>query len=48
VELHVYEHEGHGLYDERNRIDFYTKLPDFFLRQMPPGPAPASTHPPAH
>lgn len=38
VELHVYDREGHGFYDERNRIDFYTKLVEFFLRHVPPGP----------
>lgn len=47
VELLVYEGERHGFLDERNRIDFYTKLADFFERNLAPpsagAPAPGSS-----
>ena len=34
VEVHLYEGEVHGFIDERNRIDFYTKLASFFERNL--------------
>ena len=34
VESLVYEGEIHGFMDDRNRIDFYTRLADFFERHL--------------
>ena len=34
VEFHLYEGEVHGFIDERNAIDFYTKLAAFFERHL--------------
>ncbi len=34
VELHLYRDEVHGFLDERNRIDFYSKLAAFFERHL--------------
>jgi dipeptidyl aminopeptidase/acylaminoacyl peptidase len=34
VEFHLYEGEVHGFIDERNEIDFYTKLAAFFERNL--------------
>ena len=44
VEFHLYEDEVHGFIDERNEIDFYTKLAAFFERHLlaPAPPAAAS------
>ncbi len=37
VEAHLYQGEVHGFLDERNEIDFYTRLADFFERHLAPG-----------
>ncbi len=45
VELHLYDKEIHGFHDERNRIDFYGKLAEFFERHLlghAPGSQPAN------
>ncbi|MBT8468175.1 MAG: S9 family peptidase, partial [Deltaproteobacteria bacterium] len=34
VELYIYENERHGFVDDRNAIDFYTKLVAFFERNL--------------
>jgi dipeptidyl aminopeptidase/acylaminoacyl peptidase len=34
VEYHIYQDEVHGFLDERNAIDFYTKLAAFFERHL--------------
>ena len=34
VEAYLYDGEVHGFLDERNRIDFYTRLADFFERNL--------------
>lgn len=34
VETYLYEGEVHGFLDERNAIDFYTKLAAFFERYL--------------
>jgi dipeptidyl aminopeptidase/acylaminoacyl peptidase len=39
VEAHLYRDEVHGFMDERNAIDFYTKLADFFERHLMAQPA---------
>ena len=40
VEVHLYRGEVHGFIDERNEIDFYTRLAAFFERNLPPGSGP--------
>jgi acetyl esterase/lipase len=35
VETHLYDREVHGFLDERNQIDFYARLGDFFARHLP-------------
>jgi dipeptidyl aminopeptidase/acylaminoacyl peptidase len=42
VEAHIYYGEVHGFIDERNKIDFYTKLADFFERHLAPRTSRAS------
>jgi dipeptidyl aminopeptidase/acylaminoacyl peptidase len=48
VESYIYSGETHGFIDERNRIDFYAKLGEFFQRHLlgdvkpPPAPQTAS------
>ncbi|MEO1232755.1 MAG: S9 family peptidase [Myxococcota bacterium] len=37
VETYLYEGEVHGFLDERNEIDFYTRLAAFFERTLKPG-----------
>ncbi|MEM7412437.1 MAG: S9 family peptidase [Myxococcota bacterium] len=39
VEVLLYEGEVHGFLDERNEIDFYTRLAAFFERHLAPRPA---------
>jgi dipeptidyl aminopeptidase/acylaminoacyl peptidase len=34
VDLYLYDKEVHGFLDERNEIDFYEKLSDFFERHL--------------
>jgi dipeptidyl aminopeptidase/acylaminoacyl peptidase len=41
VEFHLYEGEVHGFLDERNAIDFYTRLAAFFERHLLATRAPA-------
>jgi len=36
VEALIYRDEAHGFMDERNRVDFYTKLGAFFERHLRP------------
>jgi len=45
VEAHIYEGEVHGFLDERNAIDFYTKLAVFFERNLSGLAAPAAAPP---
>jgi dipeptidyl aminopeptidase/acylaminoacyl peptidase len=40
VEFHIYQDEVHGFLDERNAIDFYTKLAAFFERNLAAVPRP--------
>jgi len=43
VETYLYRDEVHGFLDERNAIDFYTKLASFFERHLAVVPATAKT-----